>query len=400
MDYFALLPIARYEEDNEGISILSITRQERIIFNKEKSEVVKKIISGPLPNDWEKDELITSIVDEIIDMGMGYIYERKVYVEEYKAKREIRMKGLLQGVPILEDVYIDLNGPRLQAEDELSTQKIISNKCKSCMSGIANKNILDWDKIIKSFNRLILLITKRYVIIGGDPFGRREELITILKKIRKEKGKEVDIVIHTNGMFINNIENINIIKEYKAKIVLSVFEKNNSVEDDEYITRIEKTMKNLRDNNIDFDSTYVGNEESTFREKIQEHGIVFTNEAHCYSKGDRIDFLTSKERSNMFLDEYIQNDEVKGCLYRRLTISAEGKYKVCPHMDDITETNSSDLDYIFENDLQSEYWDKSKKNYSGCSKCRYVNCCKNCILLDEGIKNGDMMLSDICDKRL
>ena len=78
MDYFALLPIARYEEDNEGISILSITRQERIIFNKEKSEVVKKIISGPLPNDWEKDELITSIVDEIIDMGMGYIYERKV----------------------------------------------------------------------------------------------------------------------------------------------------------------------------------------------------------------------------------------------------------------------------------------------------------------------------------
>ncbi len=395
MDYFALLPIARYEEDNEGISILSIARRERISFNKEKSEVLKKIIAEPLPKDWEMNELITSIIDEIIGMGMGYIYERKVYFEEYRSKREFELKGLLQRMPLIEKMYIDLNGPRIKAEQELTSNRIISNKCKSCMSGINNKNIFCYDEIIKSIDRAILLSVKEYVIIGGDPFGRRDELITILKKIRKNR-EDADIVIQTNGMYLN--ENIEIIKKYELKIVLSVFEKAVSDKNDEYIDKIKIIIKKLKDNNVSYDITFVGESDSHVKERIQECGIVFTNEAQCYLRGKKIDYFTSEERSKMFLDEYIENDIVSGCLDKIITISAEGRFKVCPHMDDITDINPYDLDYIFENDLQNKYWKRKKKDYLACCKCRFANCCKNCILLDESIKNNDMLLAEICDK--
>ena len=71
MEYFELLPLTKYEEDGEGISLLSIMQRKWIDFDSRKSIKLKKIIEEGLPEKWEEDEVISSIVNEIMDHGMG-----------------------------------------------------------------------------------------------------------------------------------------------------------------------------------------------------------------------------------------------------------------------------------------------------------------------------------------
>jgi hypothetical protein len=396
MEYFGLLPLTKYEEDGEGISLLSIIQRKWIDFDSRKSIKLKKIIEEGLPEKWEEDEVISSIVNEIMDHGMGYLYDRKVYIDSYRAKRSISLFGLTEQMPILRKVFIDMNGPC--DLDGFDCNGLINNKCMTCLSGADNNTVFDFKKIVQCVDRILDMNVMEYVIMGGNPFGRIDELILIVDRIR-EKRKDVNITLQTIGNKLLNDENVEILKKNRMTVKFSILDLKECINYDNNICIIKKNIEKLDSEGIEWQIAFVGEENSLYLTDIKKHHIKIDIMCDTYSRDKGIGFVSVEERRVKYLDEYVENDKVIGCMDKILTISPEGRYKVCPYMDDITEEQPSDLDFIFQNHLQSKYWLKSKKSYFECKKCRYSGYCKNCMLLDEAVKQKSIALKDICNRK-
>ena len=189
------------------------------------------------------------------------------------------------------------------------------------------------------------------------------------------------------------------LKKNKIIVKFSILDLKDCIDYDNNICIIKKNIEKLDSEGIEWQIAFVGEENSLYLTEIKKRHIKVDIMCDTYSRDKGIGFVSVEERRVKYLDEYVENDKVIGCLDKILTISPEGRYKVCPYMDDITEEQPSDLDFIFQNHLQSKYWLKSKKSYSECKKCRYNSYCKNCMLLDEAVKEKSIALKDICNRK-
>ena len=213
--------------------------------------------------------------------------------------------------------------------------------------------------------------------------------------------KKVNITVNTNGISLLDKNVLNLIEKYEIKVGLTIFGERNGEElDAGYVMNISKIIECMQKRSINYCTTYVGNFGSNVLKEMKDKRIVIDNIADTYSKERGIGFVLSKDRSEQNIEEYVNNDAVESCLYNIISISSKGEFKACPYMDNFFEKNPFDMDYVFQNHLYEREWLKTKSGYVACSKCRYNRCCKNCMMLDEAICKGKILLKDICDKKL
>ena len=405
MGKFVLFPIAKFEYDEAGGSIIDLLNYERINYNKTEKDCLLNLFNADIDNVNDLDIQSKRIIKRLIDNGYGYIYKNNVYNDTHLKNRVFEIRGLAEDIPYFSKIYLEI-GNKCNLKCAYCSDDIkVGSACNTCIKWKKHN-----DETAKKFNfyniikRICKLWVEEFVFSGGNPILERELLIEYILLIRNILPK-VKISINFNGCGLDN-ELTYFFAEHNIRLNITVlgYDSKSYLATTNEVNVFDEVKKNIKlcvDNNVEYYVVFLGNynkEKNTGLDFDSASDIIYNS--HVYSgeymicKED-----TFEERKKRISVNYELNQKFNSCLNGRLAITSTGIIKPCPMIDDeLLDLNNSSFNDLFQHEIIDRYWRFTKRNVKLCSKCPYKYSCEDCTAIEIEMNKGTINPKLVCDR--
>lgn len=403
MKYFALFPIAKFEKDKYGGSIINLTTFERINYTKEESLIVSELLYQPISAEFEKSDIRYRIIKDLIGRGYGYLYDNRVYNDEYYENRNVEIRGLSEIPPVLHKVFLKItDNCNLQCL-HCKQDSIINRGCFSCAKWKTSQAEHPSEKFWDVLERISKMFVEEYIISGGNPFFQWELLKTTISQIRR-RTRNVKISITFNGTALDS-DIICFLKEMKISLIFTIL----GCDSDSYegatgvrgiFNEIDKNIDLVTEKGIDFSAVILakGDEIEKIEAWLNKKEADILGVAEIYEKNKGFISVPSyAKRKEQINSKYRENERKNTCLNGILAIDSEGSLKPCPMINGSFE-GEKDLDYLFQNKSIDKYWRMTKEAFDMCRDCTYKFTCSDCTAVELSIENKEIEGFVLCNR--
>ncbi len=405
MAYFTLLPIAKFEYDDLGGSIINLLNYERINYNLEEKDLLLNVLDKHFRDLKDLDCKTRNLVLEILYKGYGYIYNNAVFNDVHRERRDMEIRGLAEEIPHFSKIYLeitelcDMDCPYCNSEIK------VGYACNSCIRWRKNKsngiNLFNYTDMI---SRICELWIDEIIISGGNPLLNVSILKEYVLQIRA-KLPDVKIKVYTNGHGINE-DILLFFNKYNVDVNFILFGfDNDSYKDitgkNGIYSKVYANIQRCLTFDVGISITFLGNDNASKKERIAmvfNCPIYFLNDV--YSLDGNISAENKFiERRNVRSRNYWDNQKFNSCLYNKLAISANGLVMPCPMIGEtLLDLKENRFDELFQKKKMDKYWRFTKREVEACSKCPYKYSCEDCTAIEIAINKGEIDFSLLCDR--
>lgn len=398
MGYFTLLPIAEFEYDELGATIINLLDFSRIHYSREEKEFLLSVLNCEVESIEKFDSMEQSLMLELLDKGLAYLYNNRVFNDVHRENRDAEIRGLVEEVPHFSKIYLEIteecNMDCIFCKNNVSIEK----SCNSCIKWRKSKEgdiqRFDYEKLIQ---RISGLWVDEIVISGGNPLLSKETLIDYIIQIRKCM-PDITISIYTNGEGIDG-QLMDFFEDYDISIKFVLFKYEEITKCDGVYKNTYMSIKKCINNNVDCSIILLGDEKLILKKKEIE---IELGCPICYivpNKNEICEKNKFSERKKRVTKNFWKNQKYNSCLNNKLAISLDGLVRPCPMIDDVLlDLKVENLDKLFQNMLIDKYWRFTKKDVKICSDCPYKYSCEDCTALEIEINKGNLEHIQLCDR--
>ena len=398
MTYFTLLPIAKFEYDKFGGSIINLLDFSRIHYNEEEKDFLLGVLNCNIENIEEYNSEEQKIILELLDKGFAYLYNNPVFNEHHRDNREAEIRGLVEEVPHFSKIYIEITEECDRKCEFCESNLLIEKACDTCIRWKKKRKsgeiIFDYGKMIQ---RIAGLWVDEIVISGGNPLLAKEKLMDYITKIR-EAMEEVKISVYTNGEGLDK-QLMHLFTEYdvSVKFVLLDFSVGGNL--GEVKENIYRNIRECVETNVECSVILLGKEAlMQKKEKIQME-LECTVDLEVPIDKEICDKNKFSERRKRVTKRYWKNQKYSSCLNNKLAISLDGLIRPCPMIDDtLIDLKNEKFDELFQKMIIDKYWRFTKNNVKMCHDCPYKYSCEDCTALELEINKGMVSYKRLCDR--
>lgn len=402
MGYFSLFPIAKFESDKSGATIINLLDFSRINYNKEQKDILLSVLNKDIGKIQELDEEKRCIVNELLDKGLAYLYTNNIRNGEHKENRDIEIRGLVEEVPHFSKLYFEITNECDRNCGFCNNRNLVEGACESCIKWKRGEEIdvqrFDYEAIIE---RIGDLWVDQVIISGGNPFINKNLLIDYIDKIRKYM-PDVEIVVYTNGGAIDD-KVLEIL--YSNNVVLNfiILEEDYSKDAHSDVIFLNEKLNYIIEKCIDEDIACCF---SLFGVKNEDSKVIKINCETTVKVKKNISYKQEIFEHNKFINRkeiknpnYFLNQKYNSCLHNKLAITMDGFIRPCPMIEEkLLDLKSEKFDTLFQKMLIDKYWRFTKKNVQMCMECPYKFSCEDCTAIELEINSRNVMPDRMCDR--
>lgn len=354
---------------------------EKRIVNARNTKLITELLS----KEWDEitDENTKAMAKNLILEGVGYLFLGNVFAEKYEVTNGMAIPGLLEPIPFLDRIYLNLG----ESDDSFITgyfaDKRVLNRCNTSIAwkNSPNLNSKDClDSFIKKF--------QGFYIQKISVWGVRDEigLKKLSSLVNSFRAKNTDLIYElvTDGLVEQKV--IDYCIQNNISIHFTLFGESQADycslfgADQSYDT-IFSNIDYLKSANIKFSVSVVCDSNKIKNADFAEFEQVSISEIVGDSK--LITIPDYSERRNKLKVNYFKNKNKQSCLFRKLAIDADGTIYPCPEINEpIGNVVSSELSEIFTDSALYKWWKKDKTQCKRCTKCVHRFGCEDCAAVE------------------
>lgn len=403
MSYFKLLSNCSYEFDKENgkSCIVELFAEKRYILSKDDTKLLQTLTSEL----WEdiEDENAIELAKKLIKNKMGYLFLNDIYVEEYKVSNDFEIRGLLEPIPFIDNLYIQLSNVCNMKCDFCRDKGMIVNKaCNTCLIWKNSSSPILSDIFENIADKFSDFYIKNIIFVGLNSEQSFQKMQYLKKNIHTHNG-DVKTILITNSSWMNDtvidyclknkiIVNFTLLgnsKEAYKKIcgnsnlfdhICYSIDKLDKCNGKYYITVLAKSSE--INNILDFAD-------------IKEWHIDDISEIICDSHFRTIPNYDERKKREKI--NYFKNKNNHNCLNRTLAIDIHGNVRPCPEIDIVLgNVVKNSLSEIFRIGNVDKWWKMTKDDISICNNCIYRYGCEDCGFVELACMENEKLAKKIC----
>lgn len=404
MEYIQLLPNAEFIYYGEDGCVFDLFNRRNHYCKKKYVEEFKQLLNGKPYIEAELNKDLVHYIETLMDEGLVYIYNNKVFHEPFYEKSKQEIRGLFEEPPVFNNIFI-------QASEYCGYDCVfckeqghhnVNNSCETCIKWGDKKEKYDLENQITNILRILKLHHTKITFSGGNTFAAWEENRKIIEVIFNES-PDTEIHIVHNGEPISK-EIINDLKKYSVIINLIVFGYDSEsfykvTQNKDSYANFLSSLKVFENEKIPIKLVAIGSKENL--KKIKE--CQFNNNdivsCHIYDKYELDDENRFAVRMNKDTDAQFMDRKYNRCLYGKMAMTRNGLIKPCPSFSDsIVDLKYESLDSAFKRQGFDKYWRMNRKNLEICGKCPYQWNCNDCMKVVLEANQNKKEFEILCDR--
>lgn len=384
--YFYLLPNCLFFTDDKGACVYDLFSGKVWNLNQEYRDTILNGLEG-------KIDAPSAMTNALINNGLGFLSQRKIYVEPMMPGIHVAVEGAILPKLRLDTIYLVLTGD-------------CGMNCRSCeprmirMTGCRYHSqekclrLIDYRRIVESAK---LLGCSRIVFIGGDPLLESDTVFSVIDYAKGVGYVDFDIVTE----LLNDSLLVEAKKRNVSFTIQLIEEKGKSI----------RAIKMLQMHNMHFivkivvdKFNYLSIQKIITNLQLEPKMIRFDfifNQKEVL-ENDAVKALLTDARFSMrvFSEVFSLGQRRNACFSNQVAVMPNGDVTPCPMLDDVVYFNIKHHELVqgLQKSQFREFGSITKEKIPACAECSMRYACFDCRAVVYAL-TGDMYGNSYCERR-